>query len=196
MVKGFEGLAEKDFFSRGDGKGSPPGEVLVGEWLTRGQLQHVAVKQAVKAVAGHGLDPDQAAAMGEQAASLTGVEGWNPNLGDGAGGAQLGELDGVMLVGLDPGFGDPGELAGVGNLDRCDKGDDTVIEIPGIGGGFDGEDIGGDEMIASLGGPIIEGDFERFEDNLLEGIDGGDIEEVFARPGGLGQGGDRRRRTG
>jgi hypothetical protein len=117
--------------------------------------------------------------MGEEAASFADMDRGNPNLGDEAGGAQFGELDGVVLVGLDPGFGDPGELAGVGNLDRCDKGDDTVIKIPGIGGGFDGEDIGGDEMIASPGGPIFEGDFERFEDNLLEGVDGGDIEEVL-----------------
>jgi hypothetical protein len=181
MVKGFEGMPEEDFFSRRDGKGIPPGEVLVGKWSAWRQLQHMAVKQAVKAVAGHGLETDQAAAMSQKAAGFTDVEGGNPHQGDEAGGAQFGELYGVVLVGFDPGFGDPGELASVGDLYRCDKGDDTVVEIPGIGGGFDGEDIGGDEMIASPGGPFFEGNFERFEDDLLEGVDGGDIEEVFMK---------------
>jgi hypothetical protein len=73
--------------------------------------------------------------------------------------------------------------------------DDAVVEIPGIGGGFDGDDVGGEEMVAGPGGPFFKGNFEGFEDNFLEGVDGGDIKEVLARPGGLGQGGDRRRRT-
>jgi hypothetical protein len=80
-----------------------------------------------------------------------------------------------VLVGFDPSICDPRELAGVGDLDFGDKGNDAVVEIPGIGGGFDGEDIGGDEMIASPIRPIFEGDFERFEDNFLERVDGGYI---------------------
>lgn len=51
-------------------------------------------------------------------------------------------------------------------------------------------------MIASPSRPIFEGDFEGFEDDLLDGVDGGDIEEVLACPGGLGQGEDRHRKNG
>ena len=108
MVKGFEGMAEEDFFGGRERKGIPPGQVLVGEWPARGQLQHVAVEQAVKAVAGHGLDPNQAAAVSQKATGFTDVEGGNPNLGDEVGSTELGELDGVLLVGLDTGFVDPG----------------------------------------------------------------------------------------
>jgi hypothetical protein len=117
--------------------------------------------------------------MGEEAACLADVDRGNPNLGDETGGAQLGELDGVVFVGLYPGFGDPGELAGIGDLDRGDKGDDTVIEIPGIGGGFDGDNISREEMVAGPSRPFIKAYFERFEDELLERVDGGDIDEVF-----------------
>jgi len=181
MVKGFEGMAEEDFFSRRDGKGIPPGEVLVGEWSAWRKLEHMAVKQAVKAVAGHGLDPNQASAVSQKAAGFTDVEGGNPHQGDEAGGAQLGQLDGIVLVGFDPGFGDPGELAGVGDFDPCNKGNDAVIKIPGIGGGFDGDDVSGEEMVAGPVGPFFKGNFEGFEDNFLEGVDGGDIEEVFVK---------------
>ena len=162
MIKDFEGMAEEDFFGGGEGQGIPPSQILVGEWPAWGQLEHVTVKQTVKAIAGHGLDPDQAAAMSEQAACFADVNWGDPDLGDETGCAEFGELDGVVLIGLDPGFGDPGELAGVGNLDRCDKGDDTVVEIPCIGGGFDGDDVGREEMIACPVEPIFEGDFEGF----------------------------------
>jgi hypothetical protein len=75
MVKGFEGMAEKDFLGRGEGKGIPPTQVLVGERTAWRKLEHVAVKEAVKAVTGHGLDPNQAATMSEEAAGFTDVEG-------------------------------------------------------------------------------------------------------------------------
>jgi hypothetical protein len=181
MVEDIEVVTKEDFFNGRNGDGIPPREVLVGKRFAGWELKHVTVKEALETVAVHGLDPDQATAMGEEAASLADMDRGNPHLRDEAGGTQLGELDGVMLVGLDPGFGDPGELACIGDLDCCDKGDDSVIEIPGIGGGFDGEDIGGDEMIASPVSPIFDGDFERSEENFLEGVDGGDIQEVLVK---------------
>ena len=127
--------------------------------------------------------------MGEEATSLADVDRGNPNLWDEAGGAKLGKLDGVVLVGLDPGFCDPGELAGIGDLDCGDKGNDAVIEIPGVGSGFDGDDVGREEMVAGPSRPFFKGFFEGFEDDLLEGVDGGDIDEVFVEidaeePGG------------
>lgn len=175
MSEDIQVVAKKDFFHGGNGDGIPPWEVPVGERFAGRQLEHVTVKEALEPVAGHGLDPDQAAAMGEQAAGFADMGRGNPDLRDEAGSAQFGELYGVVLVGFDPGFGDPREFAGVGDLDFGDKGDDTVVEIPGIGGGFDGDDVGRKEMVASPGGPNFEGDFERFEDDFLEGIDGGDI---------------------
>jgi hypothetical protein len=135
----------------------------------------------VKAVAGHGLDPDEAAAVCQETAGFADVSGGNPNLGDETGGAELGELDGIVLVSFDTRFVDPRELTGVSDFDPGDEVDDTVEEIPGIGGGFDGDDVGREEMIICPVGPFIEGNFEGFEDNFLEGVDGGDIEEVFVK---------------
>jgi hypothetical protein len=117
--------------------------------------------------------------MSEEAAGFADMSGGNPDLWDEAGGAEFGELDGVVLVGLDTGFVDPGESAGVGDLDAGDESNDAIVEIPGVGGGFDGDDVGREEMVASPRGPLIEGDFEGFENDLLERIDGGDEEEVF-----------------
>jgi hypothetical protein len=36
-------------------------------------------------------------------------------------------------------------------------------------------------MVACPSGPIFKGDFEGFEDDFLERVDGGDIEEVFMK---------------
>jgi hypothetical protein len=123
-------MAEEGLFGGGDGNGIPPGKVLIGERTAWWKLEHVTVKETVKAIASHGLDPDQAAAMSEQAASLADVDGGNPHLGDETGGAELGELDGVVFVGLDAGFVDPRELAGIGDFDPSDEVDDAVVEIP------------------------------------------------------------------
>ncbi len=43
----------------------------------------------------------QPTAMNEQATGFADVGGGNPYLGDETGGAELGELDGIVLVGLD-----------------------------------------------------------------------------------------------
>jgi hypothetical protein len=179
VIEDLEGMAKKDLFGWGEGNGIPPGKVLVGERTAWWKLEHVAVKETMKAIAGHGLDPDQAAAMSEQATGFPDVDGGNPNLGDETGGAKLGQFDGILLVGLDAGKADPRELAGVGDFDPGDEGNNAVVEIPGIGGGFYGDDVGGEKMIASPGGPILEGDFERFEDDFLERADGGDEEEML-----------------
>jgi hypothetical protein len=95
----------------------------------------------------------------QKATDFADVEGGNPDLGDEAGGTESGELDGVMLVGFDAGFVDPGELAGVGDLDIGDQADDAVVEIPGVGGGFDGEDVRRQEMILCPLRPFIERNF-------------------------------------
>jgi hypothetical protein len=142
MVEDIQVMAKEDFLRGGNGDGIPPWEVPIGERLAGRQLEHMTVEETLEPVAGHGLDPDQAAAMGEDAAGFADMDWRNPNLRDEAGGAEFCELKGVVLVGLDPGFVDPGELAGIGDLDRGDKGNDAVIEIPGIGGGFDGDDVG------------------------------------------------------
>jgi hypothetical protein len=100
-VKEFQGMAKEDLIGVREGNGIPQGKVLVRERYAWGQLEHVSVKETVKAVTGHGLDPDQAASMSQKAASFADMGGGNPHLGNEAGGAELGELDGIVLVGLD-----------------------------------------------------------------------------------------------
>jgi hypothetical protein len=181
MPEDIQVVAKEDFLHGRNGDGIPPRKVFIGERFAGRHLEHVTVKKALEPVAGHGLDPYQAASMSEEAAGFTDMGRGNPDPGDEAGGTELGELDGVVLVGLDPGFGNPGELSGVGDLDPSDEGNDAIKEIPGIGCGFDGDDIGREEMVAGPIRPIFQVDFERFENDFLEGIDGGDIEEVFVK---------------
>ena len=181
VIEDFKGMAEEDLFGGGEGNGIPPGKVFVGERNAWRKLEHVAMKETVKAIAGHGLDPDEATAVCQETAGFADVDGGNPYLGDETGGAELGEFDGVELVGLDTGKSDPREFAGIGDFDAGDEVDDAVIEIPGIGGGFNGNNVGWEKMVAGPVGPFFEGHFEGFEDNFLERVDSGDIEEVFVK---------------
>jgi hypothetical protein len=168
VIEGFERVAEKNFFSGGDGKRSPPFRVFLREGRAGRHLEHMTVEEAVEPVAGHGPDSYQAATVSQKAADFAYVERGNPNLRDEAGGGQFGELDGIVLVGFDSGFVDPGELTGVGDLDFSDQADDAIVEIPGIGGGFDGEDVCGQEMILCPVRLFFEGYFPGFEDDLLK----------------------------
>jgi hypothetical protein len=159
MVEDIQVVAEEDFFGWGEGDGIPPGEVLVGEGFAGWEFQHVTMEQALKTITGHGLDPNQAPAMGQEAAGFADMGRGHPNLRDETGCAKLGELNGVVFVGLDAGFIDPRELSGVGDLDPGDEVDDAVEEIPGISCGFDSNDVGRVEMVASPIGLVFEGNF-------------------------------------
>jgi hypothetical protein len=121
MIEDFKGMAEEDLFGGGEGNGIPPGKVLVRKRYARGKLEHVAMKETVKAVACHGLDPDQAAAMCKEAAGFTDVDGGNPHLGDETGGAEFGQFDGVEFVSLDAGKSDPGKLSGLAISTRATR---------------------------------------------------------------------------
>jgi hypothetical protein len=115
----------------------------------------VAVKEALETIAGHGLDADQPSAMGKEAACFADMNGGNLNLRDESSSAELGDLD------------------------QGDEMYDAVVEIPGIGCGFDGDDVGREEMVAGSIRPFFEGDFSGMEDDVLERVDGCDVEEVF-----------------
>jgi hypothetical protein len=135
MVEDIQVVAEEDFFGWGEGDGIPPGEVLVGEGFAGWEFQHVTMEQALKTITGHGLDPNQAPAMGQEAAGFADMGRGHPNLRDETGCAKLGDLD-------------PG-----------DEVDDAVEEIPGISCGFDSNDVGRVEMVASPIGLVFEGNF-------------------------------------
>ena len=103
----------------------------------------MAKKKALEAVGDHGPVTNESTAMSEQAACIADDDGGNPHLGDKVGGEQPSEGHGIDLVGLDPSGGDELDQTGVGDDDLGDERGYLVVEIPGVGGGFDDQDIGG-----------------------------------------------------
>lgn len=80
---------------------------------------------------------DQAPAMGNQTAHLAHMHGWCPDRRDEGSGEQFSHRQGIPLVGLDW-RGDLGvQLARISNDAPRHEGREYIVEIPGIGGGFE-----------------------------------------------------------
>jgi len=102
-----------------------------------------------------------------------------PHLRDQVGGQEAGQTEGILFVGLDGGGEDPLDLEGVGDDTACHQGGEEVVDGPGIGGGFEHDGVIWAQMSLGPSGEVVEGDALGFEQDLLEGIDGGDDGEVL-----------------
>jgi hypothetical protein len=131
----------------------------------------VAKKKALEAVGDHGSVANQAAPVGEETAGIADDDRRNPHLGDEIGGEEACERHGIDLVGLDASGGDELDGARVGDDDLGHERRDLVVEIPGVGGGLNDEDVGGLEMNCSPCGPSGKLDPARGEDGFELGTD-------------------------
>jgi hypothetical protein len=52
VIEDFKGVAKEDLFGGGEGNGNPPGKVFIGERNAWRKLEHVAMKETVKADCG------------------------------------------------------------------------------------------------------------------------------------------------
>lgn len=114
MLQGGDVVARAEALGgRGVQVGSPL-PVVLGEEVARWGSEVMTVEDAVQAILGGSPLFDQGVAMGEQGTEF--ADRWRgyPDLRDEVGGQQLGELDSVVLVGLDGG-GNPLDLQGIGD---------------------------------------------------------------------------------
>ena len=172
VVFGFE--VEFDLPALGVGEGVEPGEALFVEAFAFGVAQVMAMRDAVKAVDDLGVHLDEFVALADEAAEVADVLRRDPDFGDEVGGEEAGEEAGIFGVGLDAGLGDLGDADGVGHLDESDERGKEVVDMPGVGGGFDDDVVGGAEVLL---GPLrerVEGDAARFEEDLSVVIHSGD----------------------
>ncbi len=152
----------------------PPGPVLDGEEIAGGRLQMVTVQQTVKSVFGCRLLFDERMAMGKQRSQFAHVRWWHPDFWDQVGGQQFGQLDRIVLIGLDGGGGNPLDLERVGHHGATGQGCHDIVTPPGVAGGFHYHGILGAEMGRRPGWPVIETDATGgLEHQLLLGVDGG-----------------------
>lgn len=160
-------------------EGEPPVEVLVSERSGDGRGEVVAVEQALETVASAGTGLDQAAAVGDKSTELADVDGWDPDLGDEVSDEQASEGPDVVFVGLDASGSDEFDLIGIGNDGRGNERVEGIVEGPGVGGGFDDDGIGREEVLVSPVGEAVDADPAKGQDDLHVGVETTDDEIVF-----------------
>jgi hypothetical protein len=179
VIQGGKILADAELLGGGNGEGLPPGKVGERERITFGSRKVVTEKEGLKAVGDHGAVMNEATAMREKTAGIADDDGWDPDLRDEIGGKQSCKRHGIDLVGLDPTGGDELNQTGVGNDDLGDEGGDLVVEMPGVGGGLDDQDIGRQEITLGPFRPAGEFDPARGEDGFEPRIYGADNDVIL-----------------
>jgi hypothetical protein len=79
-----------------------------------------------------------------------------------------------MTVSLDPSFGDPLNHRRVSNNRLTHQWDDLVIDIPGVGGGFEDNSISREQVGPGPERPFLHGYSEWIEDYLLLPVESAD----------------------
>jgi hypothetical protein len=146
MLESGKILADTELLGGGNGEGLPPGKVGEKEGIAIRSGEIVAEKEGMKAIGDHGAVMNETPAVREETAGIADSDGRNPDLGDEIGGEQPGEGHGINLVGLDPPGGDELDKTGVGDDDLGDERRDLIVEIPGVGGGFNDQEVGREKV--------------------------------------------------
>jgi len=102
----------------------------------------VAMEQTMKVIACPGTHLYQQTSMGHERAQFTYFDGRNPDFRDEVCGQEMSQAEDVMPVGLDAGFSDPLDLRGMSDHHSRHQGIYLVIDLPGVGGGFEDDDVG------------------------------------------------------
>ena len=158
----------------GIGEGVEPGKAVFVEAFAFRVAQVVAVRDAVEAVDDLGMHLDEFVALADEAAEVADVLRGDPDFGDEVSGEETGKDEGVFGIGFDACLGNLGDADGVGDLDLSDEGGKEVVDMPGVGGGFDDDLVGRMEVLLCPVRKAVEGNATRFEDNLSVRIHSGD----------------------
>ncbi|MFV2044829.1 MAG: hypothetical protein ACC700_16535, partial [Anaerolineales bacterium] len=126
--------------------------------------------------------------MGHESPQLAHLDGWHPDFRDEIGGQEVGQAEHVEPISFHAGFRDPLDLWRMSNYRLSRQGCDLVIDLPGVGGGFQHDGVCGEQVSPGPGGPFLQGDAAGFEHDLLAEVDTTDDQIAFACHGGLGQG--------
>ncbi len=165
-----------------------PGQVFFLEAFAFGMTEMVTMRDAVHAVDDFGVHADELPPLGDEMPKFTDVDGGHPDFWDEIGGQEMGEDEGVAFVGFGAGLGNLLDADGIGDLDFGDEGSQQIVDVPGVGGGFDDDAVGRDEMVSSPARELVVRDFTRRQDDVAvaaetggEGVVLVDVESDEAR---------------
>jgi hypothetical protein len=91
----------------------------------------------------------------------------------------MSQAEDVVPIGLDTGFGDPLDLWGMSDDGSIHQGSHEVIDLPGIGGGFENDGVSGEQVCPSPGWPFLQRYSSWIEDYLLLPVDASDDQIVL-----------------
>ena len=121
----------------------PPGEIDFREKRALRGYQVEAVDETVQAVLGHGDLFMDTPAMGDQSPQIADMMRGHPYFWDDTGDEQDDQSFDIEFIGLDLGASDLADFQGIGDHDISRQWGDQIIDIPGVGSGFDDHGIGG-----------------------------------------------------
>jgi hypothetical protein len=155
--------------------------MFLGEDLSLRWLKIVAVEDAVEAVASSGGHLNQLSTMGHESPQLSHMHRRHPNFRDEIGGQEVSQAEHIVSVGFDACFSDPLDLRGMSDDHSLHQGNDLIVDIPGVGGGFEDDGIRGEQVGLGPSRPLLQGDTPRVEYHLLAGVDAADNEIVLVQ---------------
>ena len=69
----------------------------------------------------------------------------------------MSQAEDIVPIGLDTGFSDPLDLWGMSDYNAVHQGNELIIDLPGVGGGFEHDDVGREQVGLSSGWPFWKG---------------------------------------
>jgi hypothetical protein len=93
----------------------------------------------------------------------------------------MSQTEDVVPIGLYTGFSDPLDLWGMSDDGSINQGSDLVIDLPGIGGGFEDNVVSGEQVCLSPGRPFLKGYSAWIEDYLLLPVDASNDQIVLVQ---------------
>jgi len=125
----------------------PPGAIIFGEKRAIRGNEIKAVDEAVQAVLGHGDLFMDAPSVRDQRAQVSDMVGRHPDLGDDVSDEQSEQAFDIEPISFDLGTSDFADFQGIGNNSLGDKRVDEIVDVPGVGSGFDDNSICGREVL-------------------------------------------------
>jgi hypothetical protein len=108
--------------------------------------------------------------MGEQGTELPNGDGRNPYFRDEICSQEMSQTQHIVAIRFDPCFSDPLHLRGMSDDHTVHKWKDQIVDVPGVGGGFDDDIVCEQEVSFGPGRELIQGDAARVEHDLLETV--------------------------
>lgn len=139
------------------------------------------MKQAVQVIASTSSHTHLSTPIGQQGTELAYGDGRNPYFRDEVCRQKMRQSQHVMAIGFHPRFCDPLHLRRMSDDHTVHQGEDWVVDMPGIGGGFDDDIVRRQEIGSNPGRELLQGNAAGVEHDLLKAVYSTDNEVMLLK---------------